>query len=348
MVFIPQPARGRTGFTLIEMVVVLAISGVLVAMLLPAVQSAREAARRLECVNNLKQIGLALHRYQLTQQSLPMGSSPTRNPGTGSPGSRNSWSVHGQILGEMEHQALYNAINFDWGVEDSAVTTDPAFRINSTAVEAEVSGYLCPSDPNSVRSNRNNYHASMGSTARNEPEESDGLFALSTSCRLSDATDGISNTVVFCEAVTGPPLEAYVPAISLTEVGGISADAQTVSARLSPAAIHGGLKACDAAFKTRSARPKAGRGQLWAKGSPGYTLFNTVSVPGLKAHSWNSCSDSDVGHSLFNGANSAHPGGTNILFGDGSVRFLGDAIAEPTWWALGSRNGGEILAEGSF
>jgi prepilin-type N-terminal cleavage/methylation domain-containing protein/prepilin-type processing-associated H-X9-DG protein len=347
MVVTPLPARGRTGFTLIEMVVVLAISGVLMAMLLPAVQSAREAARRLECVTNLKQIGLALHRYQLTQQSLPLGSSPTRYPGTGSPGARHSWSVHGQILGEMEQQTLYNAINFDWGVEDST-TTDPGYQINSTAVETAVSGYLCPSDPNSHRSNRNNYHASMGSTARNDPEESDGLFALSTACRLSDASDGIANTVVFGEAVTGPPVEAYVPAVSLTEVGGISADAQTVSARLSPAAIQGGLKACDAAFKTRGATSKAGRGRLWAKGSPGYTLFNTVSAPGLKVHTWNSCSDSDLGHSLFNGASSAHPGGTNILFGDGSVRFLGEAMAEPTWWALGSRNGGEIVAEDSF
>jgi prepilin-type N-terminal cleavage/methylation domain-containing protein/prepilin-type processing-associated H-X9-DG protein len=339
----PLPPRGRIGFTLIEMVVVLAISGILVSMLLPAAQSAREAARRLECVNNLKQIGLALCSYQLSHQSLPPGSSPGMNPG-----SRDSWSVHGQILGEMEHQALYNSINFRWGVEDSAAAGESGYRVNSTAIEAEISSYVCPSDPNAGRANRNNYHASMGSTALNDPQESDGLFALSMTNRLSDATDGISNTIVFAEAVTGPQAEVLGPAASLTEVRGISADAQTASAHLNPAAIRGGLKACDAASRSQGARHRAGRGQLWAKGSPGHTLFNTVSVPGLKAHAWNSCSDSDLPHSLFNGASSAHPGGTNILFGDCSVKFFKENMAEPIWWALGTRNGGEILPEGSF
>jgi prepilin-type N-terminal cleavage/methylation domain-containing protein/prepilin-type processing-associated H-X9-DG protein len=347
MVSHPLHRRGRIGFTLIEMTVVIAISGVLLAMLLPAVHSAREAARRLECVTNLKQIGLALHSYQMAHHSLPQGSVAGMNQGTASPGSHVAWSVHGQLLGDMEHQALYNAINFRWGVEGS---TDPnsGDRVNSTVIEAEISGYLCPSDPNSGRPNRNNYHASMGSTALNDPQDSDGLFALSSANRLSDATDGISNTIIFGEAITGPAVEVHTPAPSLTDVRGISADAQTVNAGSNPAAIRDALKACDAASKARVAGPKAGRGQFWAKGSPGHTLFNTVSVPGLKAHTWNSCSDSDLAHSLFNGTSSAHPGGTNILIADGSVKFFGENIAQPIWWALGTRSGGENLAEGSF
>src|ERR1700730_5064061 len=104
----------RRGFTLIELLVVIAIIAVLIALLLPAVQAAREAARRAQCVNNLKQIGLALHNYHDVNGSFPMGSSLGLYNG-GFYQAKQGWSAHGAMLPQLEQMALYNAINFNFG-----------------------------------------------------------------------------------------------------------------------------------------------------------------------------------------------------------------------------------------
>ena len=141
-----KPQRSRRGFTLIELLVVIAIIAVLIALLLPAVQAAREAARRMQCVNNLKQIGLGLLNYEQAIGSFPIGSSANLfsiNPNVYA--GPHGLSAHAQMLPFLELTALYNSINMCFGVAAGQV---PAGPINSTAYSTKVTLFMCPSDPN--------------------------------------------------------------------------------------------------------------------------------------------------------------------------------------------------------
>src|SRR5690242_10986031 len=134
----------RRAFTLIELLVVIAIIAVLIALLLPAVQAAREAARRAQCVNNLKQVGLALHNYHSTNDAFPPGALTVLDAGTKTLVQLQSFSAHFRMLPGMEQQAIYNSANFSISAYmDSAVGIEAA---NSTASLARISSFLCPSD----------------------------------------------------------------------------------------------------------------------------------------------------------------------------------------------------------
>ena len=171
--------RSRSGFTLIELLVVIAIIAVLlIALLLPAVQAAREAARRMQCVNNLKQIGLALHNYHSTINTFPMGSSLGFSPSYERVGNGgwSDWSVHALLLPYLEQTPLYNAANFrfDAGLDDG--TSGP---INATVYLTRIAGFLCPSDGPAGATNINNYRGSIGTTVvQGDPSKQvSGLFS---------------------------------------------------------------------------------------------------------------------------------------------------------------------------
>ena len=202
-------------FTLIELLVVIAIIAVLISLLLPAVQSAREAARRAQCVNNLKQIGIAMHNYHTANDSFPMGGSKNYSifPTDLYPWS--GWSAQAAMLGYLEQTPIYNACNFNfaptfWGGNGLREGTTGGAANNQTINDTIISFFLCPSDGNAGKQNLNSYYACYGTTIQTcivtsdwQPWPSTGLFTQWAVYGIRDCTDGTSNTVAFSEALTG-------------------------------------------------------------------------------------------------------------------------------------------------
>ncbi len=158
----------RRGFTLIELLVVIAIIAVLIALLLPAVQAAREAARRIQCTNNLKQIGLAIHNYHSTSDVFPMGCSSGIYDTSMVYNAKQNLSAHAAMLPYLEQKQIYDAINFNFGCEDASNAY--CYQVNATGTNAQIKAFLCPSDPlagapdHNNTTNTNNYYASVGTT----------------------------------------------------------------------------------------------------------------------------------------------------------------------------------------
>ncbi len=188
----------RRGFTLIELLVVIAIIAVLIALLLPAVQAAREAARRSQCLNNLKQMGLAMHSYHQSVDSFPMGNMIAYSD----PGVQTTWgtfSAHTLLLPYLDQMPLYNACNFSWNV-----WYDVGNQINMTAWNTKVSVFLCPSDKNAGTNYLNSYYGSYGTGTNPWSSQTNGIFAPeNTAYSIAAVTDGTSNTICHVEALTG-------------------------------------------------------------------------------------------------------------------------------------------------
>jgi prepilin-type N-terminal cleavage/methylation domain-containing protein/prepilin-type processing-associated H-X9-DG protein len=351
----------RSGFTLIELLVVIAIIAVLIALLLPAVQAAREAARRAQCVNNLKQIGLALHNYHSAGNSFPLGAS--KNP-KNSPGDSDliwsHWSAQALMLSYFEQQPLYNAANFSWGVDPYG---DPCYNVNSTVANTVVSSFLCPSDPNSGRPNINNYYACVGTTTNFmtvncwgginpacAPTGSTGMFTYWQAYGLRDCTDGASNTIAYAESLTGKPNVGNAYRGNSTQ-GVNDPGAQLFNASTNQAIVVQALQACAAAFKAGQSI-QTNNGQLWGFGARAYSLFQTIQTPNDRQYPFGSCTFGCAGCGLDQAwtvdASSAHSGGVNVLMGDGSVRFIKDSISRNSWWALGTRDSGETISADSY
>src|SRR5829696_7062913 len=219
--------RSRRGFTLIELLVVIAIIAVLIALLLPAVQAAREAARRAQCVNNLKQIGLAVHNYHdINDVVPPTGLIGTDAAATPNPGPyHQDFGMKARLLPHLEAGPLYNAINFSMPVILNSATPTGAFRANTTVLGASISTINCPSDPNpggpatitiatvaGMPTASTNYPNNHGLNGRHVGNRFQGpAYGLGTNANFargrvvgfSAATDGLSNTVMFSEWVKG-------------------------------------------------------------------------------------------------------------------------------------------------
>jgi prepilin-type N-terminal cleavage/methylation domain-containing protein/prepilin-type processing-associated H-X9-DG protein len=373
----------RRGFTLIELLVVIAIIAVLIALLLPAVQSAREAARRAQCVNNLKQIGLALHNYHTAANVFPPGNSAnlfTTNP----PNTYYSWvgwSAQALLLSQLDQGPLYNAANFafvpGWGGED------PVTSITNTTVERTILAvFLCPSDGNAPRStNVNSYCASYGTTANAfnwdapfgyagfggaDPyapasRDSTGLFTQWASYGIQNVNDGTSNTIAYSEALVGDGRgngyignstspSKYRGNFIMSPPGNSNGSNNLYDAFQNPQLILGDLQTCAAAFQSTTTGISDIRGHLWCDGATGYSMFNVLQTPN---DTYNGCRfgcspGCDPSYGFSYPASSAHPGGVNVGFADGSVRFLKNSINRMTWWGLGTRSGGEIISADAY
>ncbi len=394
--------RVQRAFTLIELLVVIAIIAVLISLLLPAVQSAREAARRAQCTNNLKQIGLALHNYHQSVGKFPQGQSRSAYSlgyTTKNYAGWTEWSAQAEMLSYMEQAPLYNAINFSYCGGYGA-----AMYINVTAWCATVNSYMCPSDtevnkggpPSSTIGTlngwgqttyppqTNSYKGSIGTTTMNygwgtgysccAPDPMNfyggtgpgnpyatGLFCYWIANGLQDCTDGSSNTIAFSESLVGNADNnnnswalrrnnsiTGVTAAQYAQVGDASqVNWQTV---ILPA-----MQLCTQSYKLgigNGTNISQANGNRWGWGAMTISLFNTVAPPNFSLAPWNSCRPSCGGcgpdDALFSNAQSNHPGGVNVLFADGGVRFIKDSINPPTWMALGTKAGGEVISSESY
>jgi prepilin-type N-terminal cleavage/methylation domain-containing protein/prepilin-type processing-associated H-X9-DG protein len=322
----------RPAFTLIELLVVIAIIAVLIGLLLPAVQKVRSAAARLSCSNNLKQIGLALHNYEGANGTFPTGYWRKTWPvDPTNPKGHFRWSALAQLTPYLEQTNVYNALDLSYPLYGGGAVQPEVipFPVNRPAVAAKVPIFLCPADQYRViidGQGPSNYMACSGGNASGDALAGNGLFvgvnldaARNAGVSVTNIPDGLSNTVAFSETTLG--------------AGGTAAAGAT-DVRLYYKQVTALSQAnCDA-----STTLITDRGALWADGAYNCTLFNTVRPP-------NSPLMDCVQHSnpAWKAARSRHEGGVNALLGDGSVRFVRDAIDPLTWQAAGTRDGGEVL-----
>ncbi|HEX8199166.1 MAG TPA: DUF1559 domain-containing protein [Isosphaeraceae bacterium] len=327
--------RKRRGFTLIELLVVIAIIGVLIALLLPAVQAAREAARRAQCSNNLKQIGLALHNYHDTEGCFPWCGLTILNP---TATSTVQWSPHTRILPHVEQRNLYAALNF------SFVWSDPQ---NATVTATTVSSFLCPSDPRKAIPIAGwagtNYRGNQGNSLVYGYGESDptrvnasmpppnGLFFSNMLVRMGDVADGTSNTVAFSEHGIGDFNNTIA-----TEFG------DTFWPQTYPATPDEAVAQCQAiAITNLSYQRVSDVGAPWTQYYHSVSTYSHAGRPNAR-----SCMFPPL--RIMTNANSLHAGGVNVCLADGSVRFVKEATAISVWRALGSRDGGEVISGGDY
>jgi prepilin-type N-terminal cleavage/methylation domain-containing protein/prepilin-type processing-associated H-X9-DG protein len=332
----PSMNRQRSGFTLIELLVVIAIISVLIALLLPAVQSAREAARRAQCTNNLKQLGLALHNYNDSYGSFPINRSVFPSGTTPTP---YAYSGFAMLLPFIEQSPLYAAINFNL---PSGTTYQAG---NTTVLATSVAGFLCPTDPQQVPAGEagTNYRFSEGTSIAYEWGATDptgynaslpapdGPFFDNTAVTLAQITDGTSNTAAMSEkllgdfntAVATPNRDIYVGTIIPTT----PEQAYQYCQQLDPTST--------------PSNGSSTEGTPWISGTVSITPYKHVSPPLTMSCYY-------YPERLTLTAWSLHPGGVNVCMCDGSVRFFKATIDRTVWRAIGSRNGGEVISSDSY
>jgi prepilin-type N-terminal cleavage/methylation domain-containing protein/prepilin-type processing-associated H-X9-DG protein len=327
----------RGGFTLVELLVVIAIIGILVALLLPAVQAAREAARRNTCVNNLHQMSLAALNYESAKKVFPAGRRLPR-----------AWSQHTHLLPYLEEATAFGIIDFEAAIDDNDVRL------------FHLSAFLCPSDSSEGLENtptedeqsgwgRNSYRGNAGNdvgilngigAAATQKEQNNGVFVSNKVVRIGEITDGTSKTAMFSEMVFGDGNDFIN-----TEPGDFYRIAEGLMSRTQ---VYDACTALNTATMNVKRQQFSRAGRNWTRGNYVSARYNHVMPPNSR-----SCARKDTGAQLGaavndNGgavtASSRHSGGVNVAFVDGGVAFVADDIDPVVWSSYGSRNGGEVEA----
>ncbi len=341
--------RKSAAFTLIELLVVIAIIAILIALLLPAVQQAREAARRTQCKNNLKQLGLALHNYHDNYNRFPalrMGP----NDGAGRQGDQTGLIY---LLPFMDQANIYSQIPQNGTVPVVWNTTFQPWRNTPGSV------VICPSSPtpgsgSGVTTNgplgMKSYHFSVGTTINNNyAGATNGMFQYGVLPGASykgfkDITDGTSNSIAMAERVLGNPGTRSILGQAVFNVPGIDANPVLCMAT-----------AQNKQYVTGTSISTWGSGTLWAFGHAPQAAVTTVLPPNAPS-CWAGNSDNPSNQWGIFSATSLHTGGVQVLLGDGSVKFVSENIdcgnygVAPTpnfgiWGALGTVGGGEVVGE---
>jgi prepilin-type N-terminal cleavage/methylation domain-containing protein/prepilin-type processing-associated H-X9-DG protein len=374
----------RRGFTLIELLVVIAIIAVLISLLLPAVQSAREAARRAQCVNNLKQIGLALHNYVSTFDSLPpAGSSHVVDPNNDIV--RNSFSMKIRILPFMEQQQVFNSVNFmlapEWSGDDGGINNMSSWQgANITAKSVRIASYLCPSDIR--KGNRNNRYASVFdggswhpdiSSVANYCENNGGnriLYGgqpngITYFCGSTPDTQGnvylqesqLRQTITFANISDGLSMTAFwsefikadgegpgdgADSLGMTYTAPITSTNNPTPGNVITSEYQNSLLC-----QSSTQRNFSWHGERYITQDPGRGGgYWHTQLPNRKSCYYNEwkVGPAESTYQAMLAAASSHPGGVNVLFGDGSVRFVKNSVAYNIWYGIGTRGGGEVIS----
>jgi prepilin-type N-terminal cleavage/methylation domain-containing protein/prepilin-type processing-associated H-X9-DG protein len=351
------------GFTLIELLVVVAIIAILIGLLLPAVQKVREAAARTQCQNNLKQLGLAMHNYENVQQRLPSYSSlPGSNAG--------NFSIQARLLPYVEQENLRNLLTFDVSLTVGCCPGDlrPQFIEPAKTV---VRLFRCPSDrsPDTFVSRSGttggatgtdfiyagtNYHVNIGTAVGTNYDArlpTDGIAWTNSFVRLTDITDGTSNTSAFGESLLG--VQAQNPPTPTTDDERkrtmMNIRCSWISSTVPPTVP--GLTEDyvvpydpNAYYSMSLSSPlnrgwTGQRGAGWINGREYWTAYQHYLPPNSTIPDMQTCGNGVLG------ARSNHPGGVNICFCDGSVRFIRDSIHLDAWRAYATRAGGEVVGD---
>ena len=319
------------GFTLIELLVVIAIIAILIALLLPAVQQAREAARRLQCRNHLKQIGLALNNYHDVHNGVPPQA-------TWVPGSTFSgYSVHARLLPYIDQSNLYSSVDYNAG-----------YAAQPAVCRARIPLYRCPSDPKDqsrmdggVEFYGTNYGFSIGTWLgldRQTARGGDGVFGYNMGHSFAVITDGLSNTIGAAEVktFTAALLDGGNPAASNTPPPSTPAEVVAYGGTFDPDYCHtqwvtgrtlqSGLTCT---FPPNTVLPFVSGGRTFDVDFTSARVSTTAPVQTYRVVT----------------ARSYHSGGVNVMMMDGSVRFVSNSIDQNLWRGLGTRSGGEVSGE---